>query len=150
MRRFALGLLVLGCLAGCGEAPTEDEADPTRQAATNKPDIVVILIDTLRPDHLDLYGYERETAPFLTELAAQSTVFRHAWSTSSWTAPATASLFTSTYPTRHGVTRGFFASRDVQQKIADGDATRIAVPQLPANRPRSPRSFATPAIEPSV
>ena len=71
----------------------------------------MILIDTLRPDHLDLYGYGRETAPYLRELGQQSAVFDHAFSTSSWTAPATASLFTGLYPTRHGVVEGLRANR---------------------------------------
>lgn len=45
-------------------------------------------------------------APFLEELATKSVVFRHAHSTSSWTAPAVASLFTSLYPAQHGVRTG--------------------------------------------
>ena len=52
------------------------------------PNIVIIVIDSLRADHLPFYGYGRETAPFLTELASESVVFRNAYSTSSWTAPA--------------------------------------------------------------
>jgi arylsulfatase A-like enzyme len=67
--------------------------------------VVLILIDTLRADHLPLYGYERRTAPFLSRLAREGVVFDHAWSTSGWTAPATASLFTSLYPQQHGVVR---------------------------------------------
>jgi arylsulfatase A-like enzyme len=68
-----------------------------------RPNIVVILIDTLRSDHLPVYGYPRNTAPFLSELAEHGAVFDHAYSTSGWTSPATASLFTSLYPFQHGV-----------------------------------------------
>jgi arylsulfatase A-like enzyme len=79
--------------------------NPSRQQL--RPNIVLILIDTLRRDHLPFYGYPTPTAPFLSELAEHGVVFEHAHSTSSWTPPATASLFTSLYPFQHGVLRGF-------------------------------------------
>ena len=85
-----------------------------QEPVARKPNVVVILIDTLRPDHLGFYGYERETAPFLARLAKRSFVFRNAFSTTSWTAPATASLFTSLYPTQHGVTNGWFAHANAE------------------------------------
>jgi arylsulfatase A-like enzyme len=72
-----------------------------------RPNVVVILIDTLRRDHLPFYGYARPTAPFLSRLAQSGVVFDRAYSTSSWTPPAAASLFTSLYPWQHGVLRGF-------------------------------------------
>ena len=77
----------------------------TPTSAARRPNVVVILIDTLRADHLPIYGYARPTAPFLSQLAAGGVVFERAWSTSGWTAPATASLFTSLYPEQHGVVR---------------------------------------------
>ena len=64
--------------------------------------VVVISIDTLRRDHTSLYGYQRRTTPGLDALAQESVVFEDAISTSSWTLPAHASLFTSTYPSVHG------------------------------------------------
>jgi arylsulfatase A-like enzyme len=85
-----------------------------------------VVIDTLRPDHLGTYGYERETAPFLAELARDGAVFTDAFSTSSWTAPATASLFTSLHPIEHGVTMGLFA-----QKESHHDAGAAIVRRLP-------------------
>jgi arylsulfatase A-like enzyme len=74
--------------------------------APRRPNVVVVLIDTLRADHLPTYGYPRATAPFVDSLAHDGVVFESAWSTSSWTAPATASLFTSLYPQEHGVVHG--------------------------------------------
>jgi len=76
------------------------------------PNIVLIVIDTLRADHLPFYGYKKNTAPFLSKIASQSVVFENAFSASSWTAPATASIFTSLYPIQHGVIRGYWASRN--------------------------------------
>lgn len=88
------------CAAGCGGRP--DPGPPP-------PDVVLILVDTLRADALPAYGRSEETAPWISRLAREGTVFGRAWSTSSWTAPATASLLTGVYPDRHGVTRGFLA-----------------------------------------
>ncbi len=67
------------------------------------PNVVVIVIDTLRADHLPFYGYPKNTAPFLAKLASQGVLFEKAYATSSLTAPSTASLFTSFYPFQHGV-----------------------------------------------
>jgi arylsulfatase A-like enzyme len=64
-----------------------------------------------------MYGYPRETAPFLSRLAESGVVFESAYSASSWTAPATASLFTSLYPEQHGVTSGLMATRDLQRNV---------------------------------
>jgi len=89
-----------GCLSACGGAGEGSAASPN---------IVLITIDTLRPDHLTHMGYERDTAPFLARLASAGAVFENAFSTSSWTAPSTASILTGMYPAHHGVTRGFFA-----------------------------------------
>jgi arylsulfatase A-like enzyme len=65
----------------------------------------VILVDTLRADHLRTYGYHRPTSPRLDALAADGIVFERAYSTSNWTRPALASLHTSTMPARHGMAR---------------------------------------------
>ncbi len=76
-----------------------------------EPNVVLIVLDTLRADHLPFYGYKKETAPFLTKIASQSIVFDNAFAASSWTAPSTASIFTSLYPFQHGVTAGYLASK---------------------------------------
>jgi arylsulfatase A-like enzyme len=65
--------------------------------------VVLITIDTLRADHLNTFGYPRETAPFLTDLARKSLVFSNAFSASSYTSPSHASIFTGLYPPQHGV-----------------------------------------------
>jgi len=79
--------------------------------------VVLIVLDTLRADHLPFYGYEKNTAPFLSELASQSIVFGNVFSASSWTAPASASIFTSLYPFQHGVTTGFIASKYLKVEL---------------------------------
>ncbi len=64
--------------------------------------VVIVSIDTLRRDHASLYGYRRKTTPGLEDLESEAVVFDDAVSTSSWTLPAHASLFTSLYPSFHG------------------------------------------------
>jgi arylsulfatase A-like enzyme len=62
------------------------------------PNIVLILIDTLRADHLGCYGYKRNTSPNIDDFASEAVVYKNAIATSSWTSPAVASLFTAQYP----------------------------------------------------
>lgn len=64
--------------------------------------LVVVVIDTLRADHLGAYGYSRDTSPRIDALADRGMLFDDALAQSSWTVPATASLLTSLYPSQHG------------------------------------------------
>ncbi len=66
------------------------------------PDIVLISIDTLRWDHLSLYGYPRETSPNLDALATEGVVFENSFSTAPYTLPSHASMLTGLYPEEHG------------------------------------------------
>lgn len=63
---------------------------------------MLVTLDTTRVDHLSAYGYGRETTPNLEGLAGQAVRYTRAWSVSSWTLPAHASLFTGLYPSAHG------------------------------------------------
>ncbi len=88
-----------------------------------RPNVVVIMVDTLRPEFTGAYGHEPDTTPFLTQIAARATVFENAFSTSTWTAPSVASLFTSLYPHQHGVTQGFYAHEGVRfEAEVEGEA----------------------------
>lgn len=109
-----VGLLGVTHMGLAGAAPAAK--NETESETPSRPNVVVVLIDTTRPDYLGMYGFDRETAPFLGRLAAESVVFDHAFSTSSWTAPATASLFTSLYPHQHGVVRGFATHPDALKR----------------------------------
>ena len=72
----------------------------------SRPDVLLIVLDTLRRDRLSIYGNPRETSPHLDAFAAGATVFDRAVSSSQWTVPAHASLFTGLYPSVHRVTQG--------------------------------------------
>ena len=67
--------------------------------------ILLVVLDTLRRDHLSTYGYERPTAPALDELAARAALFERAFSPAQWTLPAHASLFAGRYPSIHQLTQ---------------------------------------------
>ena len=68
------------------------------------PNVIMIVMDTARADHLSLYGYHRKTTPFLEHLAQYSLVFEKAFSTSPWTLPSHASFFTGLLPSEHNCT----------------------------------------------
>lgn len=65
------------------------------------PNVILIVADTLRADHLSCYGYDRPTSPELDKLALQSAVFHHAISTAPYTLPSHASMFTGQLPMMH-------------------------------------------------
>ncbi len=65
--------------------------------------MILIDITVLRADHLGSYGYQRGTSPNIGHIANKSFVFNNAISTSSWTLPSSMSVFTSTYPSQHGL-----------------------------------------------
>jgi len=65
--------------------------------------VVVFLLDTLRRDRLGAYGFERDTAPNLSRLAAEGVRFEDAIAQGAWTKVSVPSIFTSTYPTSNGI-----------------------------------------------
>ena len=67
----------------------------------DRPNVLLVVIDTLRADHLACYGYGRPTSPVLDGLAARGVLFEQAYAQSSWTKPSTASLITGRSPTEH-------------------------------------------------
>ena len=72
-------------------------------ASKNFPNILLIIIDTLRADHLSSYGYGRPTSPNIDRLAKEGVLFKYAVSASAWTPPSHASILTGRYPHEHGV-----------------------------------------------
>ncbi len=75
---------------------------PRPQAPVRHPNLVVVLVDTLRADHLGLYGYSRDTSPELDRFAQDAFVFEQATSQASCTFPSANSILTSRSP-RHFV-----------------------------------------------
>lgn len=73
-----------------------------QRSVDERPNLILIVVDNLRADRVGAYGYSRPTTPTLDALARDGVVFEHAVSTSSWTKPSVASLFTSRLPSEHG------------------------------------------------
>lgn len=76
----------------------------TPSEATPHNNIVLIVMDTVRADHLSCYGYPRLTTPNLSRLAAGGVLFEQAVAPTSWTLPSLASMFTGLLPHQHGAT----------------------------------------------
>jgi arylsulfatase A-like enzyme len=96
------GVLALGIVIVVGSSAMERWRMRTVRAATDgKPNVLILVIDTQRADHLSSYGYARPTSPRLDAFAREATVFEAAYSNSSWTLPSHASLFTGALPDEH-------------------------------------------------
>jgi len=65
--------------------------------------VVLVSLDTLRPDHLGCYGYGRPTSPHMDALAEESVLFRRAYAPSPWTLPSHVSMLTGLSTPHHGV-----------------------------------------------
>lgn len=74
---------------------------PSQSLAQGRPNILLLVLDTVRADHLSLYGYRRDTTPYLQQLAAKGLVYEQAISPAPWTVPSHASLFTGMPPSIH-------------------------------------------------
>lgn len=90
--------MIAGALAD-PVAPRFSPAGPPPAAGAKKPpNLILIVWDTVRADHLGLYGYERPTTPFLDDLARRGLTYREARATAPWTLPSHASMFTGLLP----------------------------------------------------
>lgn len=76
---------------------------PRLPAEPGSPNLVMVVMDTLRADRTSAYGYERPTTPNLGKLAEKGLIYDAAYATSSWTWPSTASILTGRLPEAHGV-----------------------------------------------
>jgi len=136
------GSLALGCLLvlpSCNEPPGSEEGVALETARSFDPgqfkgkNVVFLVVDTLRADHLVFGQSSQAVAPFLNRIAREGVVFENAYSGASWTAPSMASMFTSLYPDHHGVTTGlnFF------KKSLEGSST-VRLNRIPADAPTLP------------
>ena len=93
-------------------------------ATQTRPNIVLVVLDSVRALNCSVHGYARSTTPHLERLADEGTLFEDASSVGCWTLPVHASLFTGLYPSRHGVTISAEAlSTDVPtlaERLSDG------------------------------
>jgi choline-sulfatase len=91
-------LLVTAALSSCRR---DSQKRPPRSAV--KPNVIIVLFDTLRADALGAYGSRDGLTPHLDQFARHALVYRHAYAQSTWTRTSVASLLTGLYPYRHRV-----------------------------------------------
>jgi arylsulfatase A-like enzyme len=101
-------LLAMVMLMSCGEQRGEKQLDSSDTAGLwaglpEHPNVLFVLTDTLRADHLNSYGYHRDTTPWFEAFAAESVLFEEATSQNAWTPPSVSSIFTGLYARAHGV-----------------------------------------------
>ena len=84
-----------------------------------KPNILLIILDTLRRDRLSIYGHTRETSPALDEFTRHATLFERAIAPAQWTVPAHGSLFTGLYPSAHRLTQGYSQLSGMHPTLAE-------------------------------
>ena len=109
-RRVAVHRILLAVLStqlgiACDGAERDSRVSP-------HPNVLLVVIDSLRADHLKSYGYERETSPTLDRLAREGARFEIALSPSSWALPSLVTLLTGLPPEQHRVDRVNLALSD--------------------------------------
>jgi arylsulfatase A-like enzyme len=85
---WAIVAFAAAALLGCTSSP-------------DRPNIVLVTVDTLRADRLGPYGYEKVETPAIARLAREGVLFENAFADASWTLPSLSSVMTGKYPTRH-------------------------------------------------
>jgi len=96
-------VLCFGVIEGAAWQRERSAMSALPPAAPGSPNVLVVVVDTLRADHLALYGYSRSTSPHLDAMAKRGVVFENDIAPSSWTLPSHASMLTGRYPHDHGV-----------------------------------------------
>lgn len=106
VRATAPAGLAVVTLAAIGAIALEHRRGPSATPSNGDPNVVLIVLDTVRADSLTPYGSARDVTPNLARLAGEGVLFRNARSTASWTLPAHASLFTGRLPSELSVDVG--------------------------------------------
>ncbi len=138
LRRLLLGWIAPGLVAACGSR-TEGGAASERDHAPH-PDIILVSIDSLRFDHVGCYGYKKPTTPNIDRIAGEGVRCESAVSTSSWTLPAHAAMFTGLFDSTHGLV-------DNGLRLSEEQPTLAAV--LKANGYQTAGFFGGPYLHPA-
>ncbi len=121
--RFALtgGITIVsaGLAFWLGSRPVPLQDITPAGQAQRSPDVILIVMDTVRADHLSVYGYPRKTTPFLERFAESAILYRRCISASDFSLPSHASMFTGLYPSWHGA----HSDESGMRPLADGFIT---------------------------
>jgi len=88
--------------------------------------VVLVVLDTIRADHLSYTGYGRKTSPFIDELAGEGVVFENFTSNAGHTVPAFTTIHTGLNPFTHGITGTLWCLPNTPGHLLDGDTPTIA------------------------
>ena len=91
-----------------GQTDQHRDMPPAMLGAPARPNVLLITIDSLRAGHIGAYGYSSAQTPVLDQLAADGVLFSRLYTSRNGTTPAHASIFTGTYPARHGIRSHMF------------------------------------------
>lgn len=97
----ALSAALLFAFGGCLLETQVLEQSLPRATVTSRTPVIFLSLDTVRSDHMSVYGYERDTTPSLREFAQGATRFARMYSAADFTLPSHASMFTGLYPREH-------------------------------------------------
>ena len=101
-------LAALFAFVGCGD-----------RGPVSRPDVVIVSIDTLRADHVSIYGYDRPTTPVIDAFSRRGARFARAYTPMPTTLPAHVAMFTGVHPTSLGVTRNGLVVPDAAKTLAE-------------------------------
>ncbi|MGH9445943.1 MAG: sulfatase, partial [Terriglobia bacterium] len=117
--RYVVADLIVAGLLACGvifyaarrpylpsQAPSLVQAGMEPGLRRAAPNIALIVLDTVRADHLSCYGYSRRTTPAIDQVAAHGVLFENAYAPASWTLASIASIFTGLLPHQNGANWG--------------------------------------------
>jgi arylsulfatase A-like enzyme len=100
---FAAWMLAFASIQGGGRWREQRAVAALPSPAPGAANILIVVVDTLRADHLSAYGYSRPTSPTFDRLALEGALFENAISTTSWSLPSHVSLLTGRYQFEHGI-----------------------------------------------
>jgi arylsulfatase A-like enzyme len=119
-KKWLLLIIAMSAFLVCLPSCKKETTPKPKQAPAESPNVLLISIDTLRPDHLGSYGYHRKTSPRFDKLASEGVLYENHISSTSWTLPAHAALFSSLLDSVHGCI-------ETNKKLPEGISTLAEV-----------------------
>ena len=116
---MSIRLLTALVVVGVGVAVVWGLSNRPAPPAAARPNVLIVLWDTVRADRMSLYGHDRPTTPRLDAFAAEATVYENATAPGMWTLPTHATMFTGRYPTTHGARAGYRWLDDHHDTLAE-------------------------------
>lgn len=110
---------------------------------TSRRPVILVMLDTLRADHMGFYGYERDTSPHLDAFARESLAFKHAFTAAPWTPPSVVTMLTGLYASSHGHTP------PNSRKEAKRSSTRLSSELLTLPKVLKQQGYKTAAVSPN-